>query len=209
MGYSTPARFLVLIKMKKDRSYRASNIPESAQCVFEGEIFDVYQWEQELYDGSTATFEKLTRADTAVVFPILEDGRILLINEEQPGRTASHVAPSGRVEAGELPEQTARRELKEETGYEPEELILLYTHTPASKIDWVIYAYVGKQCKKVTEPTPEPGERIEPVPVSFEELLELVTQEHPSNQYGYFATMVYEALRDDKKMRILRELFAA
>ena len=181
-------------------TYRESSIPKSATQVFSGELFDVYQWEQELFDGSTATFEKLARADTAVVFPILEDGRILLINEEQPGRIASHVAPSGRVEEGELPEQAALRELQEETGYAATELVPLYAHTPASKIDWVIYAYVGSHCKKVAEPNPEPGEKIELAPVTLDELLKFVTEGHPSYHYGYFTKFVYEALRDENKM---------
>ena len=31
-------------------------LPEQAKKVFDGEIFDVYQWDQEMYDGSTETF---------------------------------------------------------------------------------------------------------------------------------------------------------
>ena len=45
-------------------------MPEHAKKVFSGVMFDVYQWEQEMYDGSTATFEKLTRPDTAQVIPV-------------------------------------------------------------------------------------------------------------------------------------------
>ena len=32
-------------------------IPENAKKVFTGQVFDVYQWEQEMFDGSKATFE--------------------------------------------------------------------------------------------------------------------------------------------------------
>ena len=44
------------------------------------------QWEQELFDGTMTTFEKLTRPDTVVVFPTLPDGKILLTEQEQPGK---------------------------------------------------------------------------------------------------------------------------
>src|SRR5215467_9321922 len=43
--------------MKKLVPEHAILIPEHAERVFQGKIFDVYQWPQKLYDGSTATFE--------------------------------------------------------------------------------------------------------------------------------------------------------
>ena len=60
-------------------------IPDNAKKVFGGVLFDVYQWEQELFDGTKTIFEKLKRPDTVVVFPVLDDGKILLTEQEQPG----------------------------------------------------------------------------------------------------------------------------
>ena len=48
-------------------------IPDEAEKVFNGVLFDVYQWQQEMYDGSYATFERLRRADTAAVICITDD----------------------------------------------------------------------------------------------------------------------------------------
>jgi ADP-ribose pyrophosphatase len=62
-----------------------SNIPKHAKKVFSGIIFDVYHWEQELYDGTSTTFEALKRRGTAIVLPILYNGNILLCIQEQPG----------------------------------------------------------------------------------------------------------------------------
>ena len=160
--------------MNLNRGYRKSGIPENAKRVFEGVIFDVYHWEQKLYDGSTAIFEKLARPDTVVIFPILPDTSILLIEDSQPQRETTLTAPAGRVEEGETPEAAARRELKEETGYEARELELVYTRSPLEKIDHVVYVFVGKGCTKVGEPTPDAGERITPRPVSFDDLSALV-----------------------------------
>lgn len=43
--------------------------------MFEGRIYDVYQWPQKLFDGSTETFEMLSRADTVKI--------IALVNEKE------------------------------------------------------------------------------------------------------------------------------
>src|ERR1700761_2937477 len=57
---------------------------EHSNKVFEGVRFDIYQWQQEMFDGSVATFEVAKRNDTIVVIPILDDERILAVRERQP-----------------------------------------------------------------------------------------------------------------------------
>ncbi len=49
----------------------AKVIPEQAELKFRGVIFDVYQWPQEMFDGSVETFEMLRRADTVKIIAIL------------------------------------------------------------------------------------------------------------------------------------------
>ncbi len=77
-------------------------IPGNARLVFKGVIFDVYQWEQELFDGTKTTFEKLKRPDTVVVFPVLPNGKILLTKQEQPGKEPFIGATGGRAEVPAL-----------------------------------------------------------------------------------------------------------
>lgn len=191
--------------MNLNRGYRKSTIPDNAQRVFEGVIFDIYQWEQKLFDGSTATFEKLTRPDTVVIFPVLSDGTVMLIDDEQPGRARELTAPAGRVEEGENPEGAARRELLEETGLKPASLTLLYTYTPAEKIDHVVHVFVGKGCTKVAEPHLDAGERIAPHLVTFDELIELGI----SGRYSYnrFPEMMLRAKADPTRMAELQKTF--
>ena len=84
-------------------------------------FFDVYQWEQELYNGSKAVFEKLKDLDT-VVFTYTPDGKILLNEQEQPGKESFIGTAGGRIDEGEEVLEAAKRELLEETGYEPTSL---------------------------------------------------------------------------------------
>jgi 8-oxo-dGTP pyrophosphatase MutT (NUDIX family) len=149
------------------------NWPEGTKRVFKGKIFEVYQWEQPLFDGGVATFENLKRPDTAEVIPILPDGHILLINQEQPttGQYLSTIA--GRMEEDEEPLAAIQRELLEETGYEAVEWSLWDAYQPVRKIDWAVYTFIAKGLHKVAEPNLDGGEKIDLYPVSLDEFLRL------------------------------------
>ena len=180
-------------------------IPPHAKKVFSGVMFDVWQWEQEQYDGSTATFEKLSRPDTVQVIPLMDDGRILLLKEEQPGKAPFISSAGGRVDLGEDVLAAAKRELREETGYEADEYILWDARHPATKVDWVVYTFVAKGLKKVGDLELDVGEKIELYPVSFDEYLDLIRRgEYHDTEV---VIRVLQASCDPQKMAELRELF--
>ena len=74
--------------------------PSSATLVFKGVLFNVWQWEQILFDGTKKTFEKIERPDTVLVLPILPDGLVILAEETQPGMQSTLQAIGGRIEPG-------------------------------------------------------------------------------------------------------------
>lgn len=181
-------------------------IPPHAKKVFEGVVFDVYQWEQKLYDGTTTTFEKLVQADTVTVFPVLDDGRILLLEQEQPGRDPFISTTGGHVDPGEEILAAAKRELLEESGYEAEEYIPWLILQPLSKIDWVINIFIAKGLKKVSGMQLDGGEKIILKPVTFDEFLEYGTREEFVEKE--VARRLLEAKIDPAKMAELRRLFS-
>lgn len=181
-------------------------IPDHAQRVFKGVIFDVYQWEQELYDGKKVTFEKLKRPDTVVIFPVLDDGRILLTEQEQPGKDPFIAATGGRVDEGEEILDAAKRELREESGYEASELILWKTYQPASKMDWTVFVFVAKGLKKVGDMDLDGGEKITLKPVTFDELLRIGTG--PEFSETEVVTDFYEAMLSSEKRDELKKLLS-
>ncbi len=181
-------------------------IPENAKCVFHGEIFDVYQWEQKMYDGSTATFEKLKRPDTVVIFPILPDGKILLVEQEQPGKDPFIGTPGGRVDLGEDILEAAKRELLEETGYEAKKFILWDAQQPVSKIEWSVYTFVAKGLKKVADMNLDAGEKIELKPVTFNEFMEISVKRNFSERE--IVLKIMEARLISEKRKELQKLFS-
>lgn len=176
-------------------------LPQNAKKVFSGVIFDVYQWQQKMFDGSTETFEKLSRPDTVVVFPVLDDNKILLTRQEQPGKEPFIAAAGGRVDPGEEILEAAKRELLEETGYEAQEWVLWKAEQPISKIEWSIYVFIARDLKKVADLSLDAGEKIELMPVSFDEFLEFASQPDFYEQ-EIFKEVVLAQANENKKSKL-------
>ena len=96
----------------------AKLIPKKASKVFSGEIHDTYQWPQKMYDGTTATFEMLKRTNTVLVLAVTDEQKVLILRQSQPDRAEHWTLPAGRIELDEPALVAAKRETKEETGYE-------------------------------------------------------------------------------------------
>ena len=192
--------------MDIERPKSKQPIPAHAKRVFSGRIFDVYQWEQEMFDGTTEIFEKLKRPDTVVVYPILPDGRIILTEQEQPGKEPFIGATGGRVDDGEEILEAAQRELLEESGYKAEKYILWDAQQPIGKIDWAIYTFIAKGLTKGAGPDLDPGEKITLKPVTFDEFLEMGTNERFSEKA--IALRLLEAKLNLGKKKELRKLLS-
>lgn len=153
------------------------SIPNYAKKVFTGEIFDVYQWDQKMYDGSTAIFEALKRPDTLQVLPIIGD-KIVLIEEEQPTYPLSTTIIAGRLKEGETTLEGMKRELLEEVGLASDDWELFRTYQPSHKVIWTIHTFIARDCKKIQEPRLDPGEKITRKDATFEEFLDIMM--HPT-----------------------------
>jgi ADP-ribose pyrophosphatase len=141
--------------------------------VFQGKIFSVWQWEQELFDGSTATFECVGRPDYACAIGILPDHKILLVEDTQPDREAVITPAGGGVEEGEEPEAAARREFREETGYEAGRMQPWMTFRPHHKVDMHTHIFLARDLQKKGEPTLEAGEKVRMLEYGFDDFLQL------------------------------------
>ncbi|MDD5750460.1 MAG: NUDIX domain-containing protein [Candidatus Pacebacteria bacterium] len=154
-------------------------IPPNAKMVFKGKIFEVWQWEQKMFDGSTSVFERLRRPNTAQVVAVVGD-KILLQTQQQPDKMIPFPSlPGGRFEGfDEDPLEAAKREFLEETGYVSNDWILWKKENPVGKIEWTVYTFIARNCRKQQEPQLDAGEKITTRLIDFEEFLML--SENPS-----------------------------
>ena len=149
-------------------------IPKQAKCVFKGVIFDTYQWEQEMFDGSKATFEMLKRPHGTRIIAI-QDDKIIVCREQQPAGKEVVGTFGGRVDEGETPIEGAKRELLEESGLTSDDWEILSEQEPyPEKMDFTLHTFVARNCKKIQEPSKDPGEKIKIISVNFEEFIEIV-----------------------------------
>lgn len=148
-------------------------IPSEAKLVFKGVIFDVYQWQQKMYDGTFQTFEVLKRPNTIEIIATSGD-KILLSHQSQPTKSDFYSLLGGRGEEGEEPMVTAKRELLEEAGIESDDWELYKMYQPAHKIDWKIYTFIARNCKKVMDQKLDAGEKIKVIEYSFDDFINLV-----------------------------------
>lgn len=177
---------------------KAKVIPQNATRVFQGEIFNVYQWPQEMFDGTTRTFEMLKRSDTVEIMTLLgpeeqdclvrswqvngmpdermpdlsiREPRILITHQIQPCQDWFYAYPGGRVDGDDADElKAAKRELKEETGVICEGWKLLEAHQPFAKADWLVYTFLATGLKGVDKLELDGGEKIKLLLLSFDEL---------------------------------------
>jgi ADP-ribose pyrophosphatase len=145
-------------------------VPKNAKCVFKGVIFDVYQWQQEMYDGTYETFEMLKRPDTVLIIAIDND-EIIVLDEEQPnGIIRNSSLPAGRVDStDESILMAAQRELVEETGLQFAKWALLKVTQPQSKLEWFMYVYIATEKTGEIPTKHDVGEKITIKRVSFDE----------------------------------------
>lgn len=163
--------------MKKIVPPNAVLIPATAKSVFEGVIYNVYQWQQELFDGSQATFEMLRRPDTVSVICVV-DGKVLMIKEEQPHRGERLSFPGGRVdEEDETILSAAKREVLEETGYSFKQWRLVKVWQPQHKIEWFIYVFIAWDSAEVVASQLDAGEKIDIELLSFDKAKQIIARE--------------------------------
>ncbi len=93
--------------------------------VFDGSRIKVRVDDVEMADGRQARREVVEHPDAVVILALRDDGLIAFVRQwrHATGRALLEL-PAGRVDPGEEPVETARRELREEVGLDPARLDL-------------------------------------------------------------------------------------
>jgi len=191
--------------MKIQRPKSSQPIPKNAKKVFQGVMFDVYQWKQKMFDGNYKTFEKVRRPDSVNVIPVM-DGKLVLTKQKQPGGKSFIGCLGGRIDKGENPLQAAKRELLEEAGLTAKKFILWEAAHITGKMDAAFYTFIAKDCKQSEEAEPDSGEKIELISVSIDEFVDLTADNNFRDTE--IALKVFRSLSNRKILDKYRKIFS-
>jgi len=121
-------------------------------------------------DGRVAHFEVRDTRDVVCILALTEAGKVLIARQFRPGLEKVVLdLPAGFMDEGETPEQSARRELREETGYEPGEIRFLSANPVSAYANNHRHNFVATGCRKVGEPQNMDQEECEVVELSLDE----------------------------------------
>jgi ADP-ribose pyrophosphatase len=88
------------------------------ELAYDGHFLKVTRDRIKLPDGSESQREFIRHPGAVVILPLLPDGRVLLERQfRYPNDRVFIEFPAGKIDPGEDPLATAKRELEEETGY--------------------------------------------------------------------------------------------
>jgi ADP-ribose pyrophosphatase len=125
---------------------------------YSGRVIDLIVDEIEYPSGNRAIREVVHCSGGAVVVPLLDDGRVILVRQHRyPFRDYVVELPAGKRDGDEDPLVCAKRELEEETGYRAasfEKLTAIQT-TPGF-CDEVLHVFLAQGLRRT-----ETGQRLE------------------------------------------------
>ena len=143
--------------------------------LYTGRVLDLDVDEVEEPGGVRAVREVVRQRGSVAALPVWDDGRVLLVRQYRYAVDAYvWELPAGRLDPGERPEESARRELEEEAGLRPrvlESLVVFFT-TPGF-CDEVMHLFRASQLE-VVPARPEADERIETGTFTVEAALEMI-----------------------------------
>ncbi|SDJ66137.1 NUDIX hydrolase [Sediminibacillus albus] len=152
----------------------------TSKHIFEGKVVNLQVDEVELPDGKRSKREIIKHPGAVAIIPVTKENKIVFVKQyRKPLEKSLIEIPAGKLEPGEVPEVTAKRELEEETGYTTDNLTFLTSfYTSPGFADEIIHLYVTKDIVPLQELVDgDEDEFVEIMELSLEEAEQLVKEQ--------------------------------
>lgn len=121
-----------------------------SERIYEGKIINLKVDEVSLPNGHTSKRELIEHPGAVAIVAITAEKKIIMVEQYRKALERSIIeVPAGKLEKGEEPETTARRELEEETGYTADSLQLIQSFsTSPGFADEVVHLFFAEGLRK-------------------------------------------------------------
>ncbi|MFJ7661187.1 NUDIX domain-containing protein [Lysinibacillus sp. NPDC097162] len=168
--------------------------------IYDGKIVKLQVDDVTLPNGKSAKREIIKHPGAVAIIAITNEGKLVMVEQYRKALERSIVEiPAGKLEIGEEPIYTARRELEEETGYGAHQLEYLQAFaTSPGFADEVIHLFVGTDLYQIENSAElDEDEFVELLEVSLEEAQAMVADGRIYDAKTAFAVLWF-ALQQDK-----------
>ncbi|MFJ3387952.1 MULTISPECIES: NUDIX domain-containing protein [unclassified Lysinibacillus] len=160
--------------------------------IYDGKIVKLQVDDVTLPNGNVAKREIIKHPGAVAVIAVTDEGKLVLVEQYRKALERSIIEiPAGKLEPGEEPIVTARRELEEETGYGAQNFTYLQAFaTSPGFADEIIHLFVAKDLYKIENKAElDEDEFVELLEVSLEEAGQMVADERIFDAKTAFAVL--------------------
>lgn len=137
----------------------------------------VLERDYDLPDGTTDKFYVFGGTTLVIVFPLTRKEKVVAVEQFRYGVNEFVLEiPGGNIKGTESPEETARNELLEETGYLSDEIHLLgrKIYLDPASFDASFFPALALDCRRVKKPHREKTEVMKTVLVPLDKWIEMI-----------------------------------
>lgn len=148
--------------------------------IFNGKVISLQVDDVLLPNGKEGKREIIKHPGAVAVIALTKDHKLVVVEQYRKALERSIIEiPAGKLEAGEEPAVTARRELEEETGYGCHELTFLQSfYTSPGFADEIIHIFIARDLYEIENRAAlDEDEFVELLEISLEEALQLVAEQ--------------------------------
>ncbi len=166
-----------------------------SELIFKGNWLKVQRDHVRLPNGSDTFREYILHPGAALILPVLDDGRLLMIEQyRHPLKKIFLEFPAGKIDRGESSLQTAHRELKEEVGVICKNMKLMtQIHPVIGYSDEHIDLYLATDLT-FHEAQPDPGEFLNTVEIKFADAIDMLKSGKISDVKSAMALFWYDKI---------------
>jgi ADP-ribose pyrophosphatase len=150
------------------------------ESIFKGNVISLQVDDVLLPDGKEAKRELIKHPGAVCVIALTDDKKIILVEQYRKALERPLVeVPAGKLEPGEEPELSAKRELEEETGYRPGHMTHVQSfYTSPGFADELVHVFLAEDLVKVEDGlTVDEDEFVELMEVTIEEAEQLLKED--------------------------------